>query len=377
MVSQIQALPSDSDEFSQIFDEYRAKIDEIVRRKNELSRQLADEESTNIVSHAWKKAEEIISKSQQDSQKIREEIEQQANKEASKIIDGAKIKSQQVIDQVEERAKKEAKNKTKSEVDKIIAKAKEESERIIANARQAAEKERSEIIDGSKQEADKVINDITRKYREETQAQSLQVVNEAQKKAAKMIANVVTSSAEISKLFMEIIQKTKNIVEGFENELNTEFNELTKVINEAKRNLEQSMNEAIEVSETNLAPADIDDEESNNNTVLSVQLIPEKYNEEIDMNTYFSGQMELKTLSPSFDYRQITQLRDYLLQFSGINCVTECASEKEMIVLLQVREPLLLLDILNNIPSVDRLITQDDGFNLILENHLKPSLVSS
>lgn len=377
MVSQIQTLPSDSDEFTQIFDEYRAKIDEIVRRKNELSRQLADEESTNIVSQAWKKAEEIISKSQQDSQKIHEEVEQQANKSASKIIDEAKIKARQVIDQVEERAKKEAKNKTKSEVDKIIAKAKEESERIISNARQAAEKERNEIIDGSKQEAEQVINDITRKYREETQTQSLQVVNEAQKKAAKMIANVVTSSAEISKLFMEIIQKTKAIVEGFENELNTEFNELTKVINEAKKNLEQSMNEAIEVSETNLAPADVDNEELNNNTVLSVQLISEKYGEEIGLNTYFSGQMELKTLSPSFDYRQITQLRDYLLQFSGINCVTECASEKEMIVLLEVREPLLLLDILNNIPSVDRLITQDDGFNLILENHFKPSLVSS
>jgi vacuolar-type H+-ATPase subunit H len=377
MVSQIQALPSDSDEFTQIFDEYRNKIDEIVRKKHELSRQLADEESTNIVSQAWKKAEEIISKSQQDSQKIREEIEQQAHKEASKIIDEAKIQAQQIDIKIEERAKKEAKNKTKSEVDKIIAKAKEESERIISNARQAAENERSKIIDSSKQEAEQIMNDITKKHREETQAQSLQVVNEAQNKAAKMIANVVTSSAEISKLFMEIINKTKTIVDGFENELNTEFNELTKVINEAKKNLEQSMNEAIEVSEANLAPLDINNEELNNNTVLSVQLISEKYGEEIGLNTYFSGQMELKTLSPSFDYRQITQLRDYLLQFSGINCVTECASEKEMIVLLEVREPLLLLDILNKIPSVDRLITQDDGFNLILENHFKPSLVSS
>jgi vacuolar-type H+-ATPase subunit H len=377
MVSQIQALPSDSDEFTQIFDEYRAKIDEIVRRKNELSRQLADEESTNIVSQAWKKAEEIISQSQQDSQKIREEIEQQAKKEASKIINEANIKAQQIDVQIEERAKKEAKNKTKSEVDKIIAKAKEESERIISNARQVAEKERSEIIDGSKQEAEQIINDMTKKYREETQTQSLQVVNEAQKKAAKMIANVVTSSAEISKLFMEIIQKTKAIVDGFESELNTEFNELTKVISEAKKNLEQSMNEAIEVSEANLAPEDVNNEEVNNNTVLSVQLMSEKYGEEIGLNTYFSGQIELKTLSPSFDYKQITQLRDYLLQFSGISCVTECASEKEMIVLLEVREPLLLLDILNNIPSVDRVITQDDGFNLILENHLNPSLVSA
>jgi vacuolar-type H+-ATPase subunit H len=371
MVSQLQPSIPESDEFTQIFDEYRTKIDEIVRKKNELTRQLADEESTNIVNQAWKKAEEIISKSQQESQKIREEIEQQANKEASKITDEAKIKARQIVDEAEGRARKEAKNKTKSEVDKIISKAREESAQIISRAKQAAEKERSEIIDSSKQEAEQLINDVTKKCREEAQIQSLQVVNESQKKAEKMISNVVTSSTEISKLFMEIMQKTKTIMDGFENDLNTELSEFGKVIDEAKKNLEQSMNEAIESGETKLIPADLNNAELNEDTVLMVQLKADKYAEEIGLNSYFSGQMELKTLSPSFDYRQITKLRDYLLQFSGINCITECASEKEMMVLLEVKEPLQLLDVLNNIPSVDRVVAQDDGINLILENHVK------
>jgi hypothetical protein len=42
-----------------------------------------------------------------------------------------------------------------------------------------------------------------------------------------------------------------------------------------------------------------------------------------------------------------------------------------MMVLLEVKEPLQLLDVLNNIPSVDRVVAQDDGINLILENHVK------
>jgi vacuolar-type H+-ATPase subunit H len=368
---------SESDEFSQIFDEYRAKIDEIVRKKNELSRHLADEESTNIVNQAWKKAEEIISNSQQESQKIHEEIEQQAKKESSKIINEAKIKAQRIVDEIEERVKKEAKNRSKSEVDKIIAKAREESKNIISRARQIAEKERLEIIEGSKLEAEQLINDITEKCREETQTQSLQVVNEAQKKAEKMIANAVTSSAEISKLFMEIMHKTKTIMDGFENELNIEFSEFTKVIDEAKKKLEKSMNEAIEVGETKLLPSNINNEELNENSVLLVQLKADKCDEEIGFDTYFSGQMELKTMSPSFDYRQIMKLRDHLLKFPGVICLTECASEKEMIVLFEVKEPLLLLDILNNIPSVDRVITQDDGINLVLGNHNKLSGVRS
>jgi len=109
----------------------------------------------------------------------------------------------------------------------------------------------------------------------------------------------------------------------------------------------------------------------NQNTVLSVELIAEKYDEENGFNDYFSGQMELKTLSASFDYRQIMKLRNHLLQSPSIKCITECASEKEMTVLFEVKEPLPLLDILSNIPSVDRLIAQDDGVNLILKNHSK------
>ena len=363
---QINTQPK-NDEFAKIFDEYRAKIEEITRKTAERNLQLFHEDSNNTADNDGEKPEETNANGQQEPINIGAEVERQANKEASEIINEAKLKAQQLLNEAEEKINKEAKKKAQSQVDKIISKAKKEAEDIMAQARQVAEKGKNEILATSRQEAEQLIKDITEKCREETQAQSSQVVTEAREKAEKMITDVVTSSTEISQTVTEIMNKSQKTMHEFEHELQMEFSELAEAIAEARNKLAQVTTGVFERGETRVAPSN-KNEELNRNTVLSVQLKGEKSNDGNGSNSLFSGQVELKSIS-SFDYRHLRNLTNYLIHVPSIKYVQECASEKEMSVLFDVQEPLPLLDILSDIPSVDKVIAESDGISLILKSH--------
>ena len=356
-----------NDEFTKIFDEYRTKIEEITKKTAERNFQLFNEDSNNTADNDDEKPEETTAGGQPKPVNIRAEVERQANKEAAEIINEAKLKAQQLLIEAEENIKKEAKKKTQSQVDKIISKARKEAEDIMSRVRQVAEKERNEIITSSKQEAEQLIKDITEKCREETQAQSSQVITEAREEARKMINDIVTSSTEISKTATEIMDKAEKTTHEFENELQIELNELAKAIAEAQKKLEQVTTEAFERRETKVAPSN-KNKNLNGNTVLSIQLIGEKSNDGHGSDSLFSGQVELKSVS-SFDYRHLRNLVNYLSHVPSIKYIQECASEKEMSVLLDVQEPLPLLAILSDIPAVDEVIAEADGISLILKSH--------
>lgn len=358
---------SNNDEFTKIFDEYRAKIEEITRKTAEKNLRLFNEDSNITADSDGEKPKAITAKGQPESIDIRAELERRVNKEASQIIDEAKRNAQKLLNEAEERIKREARKKTESEVDKIISKAKKEAEDILAQAKYQAEQQRSEVITTSKQEAEQLIKDITETCREETQAQSSQVVTEAREKAAKMITDIITSSAEISTMVMEILSKANDTMHQFENELQTEFSELAEAIAEAQNRLEQVTTKAFEREETKVAPS-TKNEELNENTVLSVKLKGEQSNDDNGNKPLFSGQVELKSVS-SFDYRHLRDLANYLIHVPNIKYVQEYASEKEMSVVFDVKEPLPFLDILSEIPSVDKVIEEADGISLILKNH--------
>lgn len=356
-----------NDEFTKIFDEYRTKIEEITKKTAEKNFQLFNEDSNNTADNDGERPEETTAGGQPKPVNIRAEVERQANKEAAEIINEAKRKAQKLLIEAEENIKKEAKKKTQSQVDKIISKARKEAEDIMSRAKQVAEKERNEIITSSKQEADQLIKDITEKCREETQIQSSQVITEARKEARKMINDVVTSSTEISKTAMEIMDKAKKTTHEFENELQIELNELAKAIAEAQKKLEKVTTETFERRETKVAPSN-KNKELNGNTMLSLQLKGGKANDGHGSDPLFSGQVELKSVS-SFDYRHLRNLVDYLIHVPSIKYVQESASEKEMSVLFDVQEPLPLLAILSDIPAVDKVIAEADGISLILKSH--------
>jgi F0F1-type ATP synthase membrane subunit b/b' len=356
------------DELDRTVDEYRAKLEELVQKEKERLRKLADTESNSIVEGAWRKAEEIIAESQRETQKTREEIEHQAKKESAKIISNAQYQAQQIISEAEARDKKEAKKRTKLEVEEIISKAKEESNKIIAQAKKAAEKEASEMLDGSREEAQQQIKDEIDKYRAAAQARLADDIAEAQKKAKSIIDDGVASCTEVCELIKQIIQKTETVVDGFKNELQTELGELTQVIALAGKKIEQLMTESIEVSDitTELPKTN---EKLNQESVLLVQLDGEESTRGSGKDSLFRGQMKLKAGS-SCDYKQIRKLRDFLLQIPNIRFTGEFASEEETTISLEVQVPLPLLDILSNMPSVEKVVTEGDGAKLILNTGL-------
>lgn len=356
---------SETDELARTIDEYRSKVDEIVRKEKERLRQLIDKESNHIISGAWQKAEEIIAESQQKAQKIREETENQARKEASEIVDGAQRSAQLTINEAEERTRKEAKNRTKSETEKIISKAKEMSNDIISHARQAAEKEANDIINKARKEATHLLNDETEKCRADAQTQSEQFISKARKKAERAIDDIAANSMETNKMIMEIMHQTETIIDKFKNELQIELGEATKVIAVAKNKLEQTVAEIDEKGET-IEVIPNTNEALNKNAVLSIELKGEKQKGGNGSKPLFKGQLELRTMS-SYDYLQIKKLRNFLVNVPNIKYAGEYTSEEEAMIVFKVEEPLPLVDILSSFPLVEKVVDREDHVELVLQ----------
>ena len=363
-----------NDEFTKIFDEYRSRIEEITKKTTDDEVPPPKDESQYVIDSDNQQSEEIIAKKQSESDIVRAEAEWQANKEATAIIKEAKLQAQQLLIEAEEIIKKEAKKKTQSQIEKIIEKSKKESEDLISQAREAAERERSELIANSKQEVEQLIKEITERCREESLAQSSQIIVEAREKAEQIISGVVTSSSELSKKITAIMKKTQDTVSELESEMKSEVGELTEAIAEAQHILEEATTSVFLRGETGVeteeAVATPSDEGTViiENTVLSVRLMGEKSNGKKGGKPLFTGQVELKSVS-SFEYRHLKELMNYLANIPGIKYVQENASEKEMSVLFNVKEPIPLLDIFSDIPLVDEVVEEGDGISLILKNH--------
>ncbi len=360
------------DEFAKIFDEYRAKIDEITRKTTENLQSIhgvtsvADEPDTTTEVEA-EEHEEFISRVEPTPDSRPVEVIWPSQKESVEIIKAAKRKAQQLISQAEEGTKKEAKKRTREQVDKIIGKAKKEADAILAQANQAAAKERDDVITASTNEAEQIIGEITEKCRQETQAQSSRIIAEAQEKAEKMMAKIATSSKEINELVMGIVDRAKKTISEFEEKLQVETGELAKAITETQKKFEQAT--MITENEVIMPTAPMKTRETSSNPTLELHLIDQKNNGNNDKHLY-CGQIEMRATS-SLDYQYLRNLKKHLVRIPGIKYLQECASEKEMLVLFEVMEPLPLLEILSNVPTVDEVVTEtDDNLYLIFKGAL-------
>jgi vacuolar-type H+-ATPase subunit H len=405
------------DEFSKIFDEYRAKIEEITRRteKSLRSDDVApgnngtDENEHIEVISAPPGPEAVVNNSipvqpeaapparpeparkpeavnysvpvppatapparpesarKPEAANTRTEVEQPAFEESAEILYEARREAKRIIEEAEESAKKEAKKRTQSQVDKIIEKARKEAAEITAQANREAEKVRDEVIAESKREADSIIRDITQKYRQETEAQASRAIAEAQEKAGKMLADISVSTRQIGQFISEIVTKAKKTINEMESNLQTEAAELTRIVTETQARLEEVGKTARE--EKPVPAPSRQTVVMGSNPTLAVRLIGERANGKNGNGVLFSGQMEMKSTSASFDYQYLKKLKKYLVHIPNIKNLQEYASEKEMSVVFDVLEPLPLLDILGNIPMVDEVITRaDDDICLVFKN---------
>jgi vacuolar-type H+-ATPase subunit E/Vma4 len=360
---------SQKDEFSRIFDEYRAKIEEISRKtiKNPSQAGIAPNTATGD------NAEDLavtVSRVQPKPTGSPKELISPVDIEAEEIILAAKRRAQQIIDEAEEKSKKDASKRTQSQVEKIFANARKETAEMIAQAKQATEKESNEIVVVAKQEAEQLIREITEKCRRETQTQSNRAIEEAREKADKMMTDIVTSCQEISRMVNEIVSRTRQTIDEFEAKLQTDVSELAKAIAETQRKLEQFAVIALkERDETRPAPI-IKNTVPIETPILSVRILGAKSNGKNGTQPLFSGQVEMKSISSAFDYQYLKNLKKYLVRIPNIKYVQEYASEKEISIIFELKEPMPLLDILRNIPQVDEVNSEGDDINIIFKNSL-------
>jgi hypothetical protein len=316
--------------------------------------------------------------------------------ESEEILKQARHEAKQIIGEAEESAKKEAKKRTQGQVDKIIEKAKKEAEEITARANKNAEKVRDEVITESKREADLVIREITQKYRQETEAKSSLAMAEAQEKARKMLSDISASTLQVGNHITEIVNKAKRTISELETALQPEIIELSRLITETQNKLEAINKEINKTTDktTDKTTVKIDikptsktngKEEKhvpppalkqtseartiqNGIPTLAIRLIGEKTSGNNGTAALFSGQMEMKSASASFDYQYLKKLKKYLVHIPKIKYLQEYASEKEMSVVFDIMEPLPIVDILSNIPMVDEVITRaDDDICLVFK----------
>jgi vacuolar-type H+-ATPase subunit H len=409
------------DEFSKIFEDYRAKIEEITRRSEinihainvkPAANQADEEERIEVVNappqpaeapktNIQSQLENVLLKvdAASDIEVVKNSVEKKAEitpppgvepppsmvppakveavaaliekeppvlSESAETIERAKREAKKIIEEAEENAKKEAKKRTQSQVDKIIEKARKEAEEIVARANKSAEKVRDDVIAESKREADYIIREITQKYRQETEAKSSRIMSEAQEKAARMLSDISASTMQVGQHIAEIVSKAKQTAADMETSIQAEVTELTKVITETQQKLEESGKSVKE--EKCVTPTPKQTEEMRTSPTLAIRLIGEKSSDKNGGSMLFSGQMEMKSESASFDYQYLKKLKKYLIHIPKIKYLQEYASEKEMSVVFDVLEPLPLLDILRNIPAVNEVVTRaDDDICLIFK----------
>jgi vacuolar-type H+-ATPase subunit H len=364
-----------NDEFTRIFDEYRAKIEEITQRteKSLQSINVAPAAANHgiTVDVEDEKPEETISQVQPEPDKKPIEVIWPSEKESVEVIKEAKRKAQQLIAEAEASIKREARKKTRAQVDKIIGNAKKEAEDIITKAQQAAEKERNDAIATSKSEAEQLLRDITEKCRQETREESSRVIAVAREKAEKIIDDITTSSREINHIITQIVNRARKTISEFEESLQEETADLTKAITEAQKKLEQVTMMGREEETAPVLPVKSkESRECYKNPTLAVRLIGEKSNGRHGHQALFSGQMEMKS-SSAVDYQYLRNLKKHLVHIPAIKYLQEYASEKEMSVLFDVKEPLPLLEILTNMPTVDKVIAEtDDDICIIFKGSL-------
>ena len=406
------------DEFSKIFDEYRAKIEEITRRtekslhagdaapgsngtdENEHIEVIsASSRPEEVVNNGIPKQAEIAPRARPEAARrpepvhnslpmspeaapparpeparnpeaanTRAEVERPAFEESDEILYEARREAKRIIEEAEESARKEARKRTQAQVDKIIEKAKKEAAEIVARANRDADKARGEVITESKREADSIIKDITEKYRQETETQASRAMAEAQEKAAKMLADVSLSTRQVGQYITEIVTKAKKTISEMETNLQTEAVELTRIVTETQARLEE-IGKTSGVEEKTVPALPRPTIVPVGNPALAVRLIGETTRGNNGNGALFSGQMEMKSVSASFDYQYLKKLKKYLVHIPNIKYLQEYASEKEMSVVFDVLEPLPLLDILSNIPMVDEVISRaDDDICLVFKN---------
>ncbi|MDD5126929.1 MAG: hypothetical protein PHR43_02360 [Dehalococcoidales bacterium] len=290
-----------------------AQLDQVYREyKNRLEE--AERESNDIVNSAWKKAEALIADAQKKARQTADEIELSAKKEAEKILGEAKNTAERLTKETEHNLKKTAGEKTRGEV-----------ERIMAATREEARREAARITEEAKQETERILGSIKDEARAEAEKEMAQIVNEAKSLARKVDEESIARAAETNKLLIEVMQKAENCFSKIRAQMETELNDYTLTIGKAKDTLQ-------------------------NHTLLEELRKSSTASEEKERQS--GGEWkELRIISP-YDERQVKRLMEFLRQIPSIKLAGEEVSENGFSIYINIIKPMPLLKLLNGISMV-------------------------
>ncbi|MBI4186007.1 MAG: hypothetical protein HY530_00685 [Chloroflexi bacterium] len=336
----MQEIPGfENNKLSNIFEEYKKKIDDIVAQEQQKKRDTAEQEAEEILETAWSKAETIIAEGHRKADSLAEEIKQKAREEADELIAEARIRARGIAKEAEDKSKKEARERTKKEIESILYQAGEEAKTIVAGA----EKEISKVRDKVREEAEREGAEIIEKARLQAASEAAKIVADAGERVGQMTDEALGQIEETNVLISDLIQNTQSIVERYHKDVTNEMERARDIIAKAKNKMESTkVREEVAVFEANKAAlAD--------------------YTE----NQVFEGRQKLAVESYE-DYKQIARLKDFLKRVSHVKLAGEHSSEEDVVLHVDIDQPIPLLDILRTSSLIESCEAQDGIVRLAL-----------
>ncbi len=367
--------------------DYRSKVGEIIRSENQRFIQLAEEQANSIIEKAWqkaeaivqdgqtkvagmlsegqKKAEDFIMESQRKAAEIGKEIEEEARQRAEGILEEARQRGRQIEADAEAEAARQARTRIKEQEEKMLEKAREDVIAILEAARTNAEQEANGIIEKTKEEAGQLVGELTERYRKEAEERAARIRNEALQRANKLIDDMTRQQDAARAVIAGTLKKSEVFLERVNAEIQAEMESLHESVMKAREKMEATLETFdFPVGEPEL-DIDLPSAAQPDSPALWINLNGTKSDEE-DGSYNFYGQMELKALA-STDPVQFRDFKSYLSRVDGLRFRGESSGEEGTVASYEVSEPVPLVEILNNAPTVGKVVTHGDSVKISLE----------
>lgn len=283
--------------------------------KNKLQR--AEQEAQEIVNLAWQKAEKVIEDKQKEAQITADNIRKKAEQEAKRLLTESQEKAAKIARDAEIINKKTAREKTKQEVEKIIA-----------DTRRQAEDDAAEILAHAKFEAESIVDEARRNAERQTLEEAENIIDEAKEKAQQVDKESMANAEEINKLVLDVLQKSKDAINRFRTQLQSELTELASAVGKARDEIEMRV----------LLEQNIEE--------------PASQDEVVSNKPSFKEWRELNVLMP-YDRPQIRRIEELLKQIPGIKLDGESATEESFSFYLNITEPVPLQKMLRELSIID------------------------
>jgi vacuolar-type H+-ATPase subunit H len=175
-----------------------------------------------------------------------QQMKEDTEKESARIIAEAKKQVQVILDQAEQKARQEAKEKTRYEVESLLAGAQEEAKKAVAEIKHNALQRSHNIVAIAQQQGEKAARktkEEATKVAEDFNKSSNELKREAEKEAEEIREK---ASKEANQIISDAIEAARVKVSGEESKILDDSEQLAELINdEASSKIKEILEEAV------------------------------------------------------------------------------------------------------------------------------------